>query len=73
VACAGCGDELPVALGDYAVCAIEGRCLACCTDFVSHCSDVERYEQEASDWLASVLAEADRDMREAGRGELGGG
>jgi hypothetical protein len=59
--CSACGVDLAgvMAMGDYAWCGVEGRCIACCTDFVGHCSDVERFEQEAIDWLATVLAEAE--------------
>lgn len=66
--CSGCGVDLAgvVELGAYAWCGIEGTCMACCADFVAHCSDVQRFEQEAIDWLATVMAEASATVEATG-------
>lgn len=64
--CNNCGNMLPEGQGDYATCAIEGMCLACCSDFVGHCSDVRQYEAEADAWLKAALAEAEVEVARVG-------
>ena len=59
LSCRSCASVLST--GQYASCAVEGTCLTCCSDFVTHCSpvpdaDAQQAEQQAE--LERVQAEA---------------
>jgi hypothetical protein len=57
--CSVCATPIDSSL-QYASCAIEGTCLAHCSDFVGHCSPVP--EQERED--AARALDLERQMRE---------
>lgn len=47
-------------LGDYAWCQVENACLAHCTDYVNHATDIPRFEAELDAWLKEFMTEAER-------------
>ena len=58
VACTVCGETLDETMqGSYGACWVENTCLAHCTDFVQHCTDLPEYEVE-DERVAQVLENA---------------